>query len=151
MVGPYKAGVVSHATNDETAKNMVDPYKAGMVNHAMMNETMKITDTIFICHMCCIYRWRQIKNYRLAKKMPVRYITKVYMWSPFVLQLKFYLLHTAQMQFVLHSPQAQCSLRLPPWCCSICLVYWQVRLPYRAGACMPYVYLDCYVALVFCV
>ena len=47
------------------------------------------------------------------------------MWSPFVMQLKFYVLYTTQMQFMLYSSQAQCNLRLAPQCCGICLVAFQ--------------------------
>ena len=68
MVGPYKAGTVNHATNNEMVKNTVDSYQAGTVNHAMMNETAKITDTIFIWHVRCIYRQRQIKKYTFGQK-----------------------------------------------------------------------------------
>ena len=39
------------------------------------------------------------------------------MWSPFIMLLKFYLLHTTQIQFVLYSLQAQCSLTLTPRSC----------------------------------
>ena len=68
MVYPYQAGTVNYAMNNETAKNTVDPYQAGTVNHTTMNETAKITDTIFIWHVCCIYRRRQIKNYTFGQK-----------------------------------------------------------------------------------
>ena len=44
------------------------PYQAGMVNHATINEMVKITDTIFIWHVCCIQRRRQIKNYTFDPK-----------------------------------------------------------------------------------
>ena len=54
------------------AKNTVAPCKAGMVDHAMMNEMVKITDTIFIWHVHCIYRGRQIKNYTLGQKDAIK-------------------------------------------------------------------------------
>ena len=109
MVDLYQAGTANHATNNETAKNMVGPYQTGMVNHATMNETVKITDTIFIWHVSCIYRQR----------CDVTYITKkvdICTWLLFVMQLKFYLLCTAQMQFVLYSPHEVIqSTKNPKW------------------------------------
>ena len=39
------------------------------------------------------------------------------MQSPFIMLLKFYLLHTTQIQFVLYSLQVQCSLTLTPRSC----------------------------------
>ena len=39
-----------------------------MVNHTMMNEMVKISDTVFIGHVRCIYRQREIKNYIFGKK-----------------------------------------------------------------------------------
>ena len=60
-----------------TVKIIVILYKAGTVNHATMNEMAKITETIFIWHVRCIYRWRQIKNYAFGQKdIPCKIITK---------------------------------------------------------------------------
>ena len=55
------------------------------------------------------------------------------MWSPFIMWLKFYLLRTAQMQFVLCSLQAWCSLRLTHDAASVCLVPFFVRKTALAG------------------
>ena len=67
---PYQAGMISHATNNETAKIMVAPYQADTVNHATTNKMVKITNTIFVQHV----QWtpstiqRQIKNYTFGQK-----------------------------------------------------------------------------------
>ena len=49
----------------------------------------------------------RLRIIHLARKMRcVRYITKevdIYMWALFVMQLKFYILRTTQMQYVLTS------------------------------------------------
>ena len=66
------SNTISHATKNEITKNTVNPYLAGTVNHATMNETMKITDTIFIWHVHCIYKRKQIKNYTFGQKMPFK-------------------------------------------------------------------------------
>ena len=49
---PYQAGMVSHATNNETAKITVAPYQADTVNHATTNKMVKITNTI--CLACAV-------------------------------------------------------------------------------------------------
>ena len=47
----------------------------------------------------------RLRIIHLARKMPGCMIKKVYMWSLFIMQLKFYLLLTTQMQFMLYSLQ----------------------------------------------
>ena len=54
---------------------------------------------------------------RLARNIPGFMIKKVHVWSLFIVQLEFYVLHTAHIHFLLYSLQVQCSLRLTPQCC----------------------------------
>ena len=51
----------------------------------------------------------RLRIMHLAGNKKVGYIQR---WSPFIMQLKFYLLCATQKQFVLYSLQVQCSLRL---------------------------------------
>ena len=51
----------------------------------------------------------RLRIMHLAGNRKVGYIQR---WSPFIMQLKFYLLCTTQKQFVLYSLLVQCSLRL---------------------------------------
>ena len=115
---PYQAGTVNHVTNNETSKIMVALYYAGMVNHATRNKMIKITNTTFIVWLehwtPLIIQTKTERIIHLAGKTPNK---NSYMWSPFITQLKFYLLCTEQMQFMLYSLQVQCSLRLIPQCC----------------------------------
>ena len=77
-----------------------------------MNETTKLTDTMFAWYMqwtpLTIQTKRQIKNntVHLASKTPGYMIKKVYMWSPFIIELKFYLLHTTEIVHVVQSTGA---------------------------------------------
>ena len=102
------------------AKITVTAYQVGAVNHAKMNKTVKIADTMFAWHMQWISSTIQMKTdlriICLARESRLR--RYIYTWSPFIIQLKLYLLYTAQVQFVLYSVQVYCSLSwLVPQCC----------------------------------
>ena len=79
-----------------------------MVNHATMNGTVKITETIFIWHVYCIYRQRQIKKYTFGQKDAsyVRFIIKkldIYTRSPSIMQLNFITAHHINEVSIVHS------------------------------------------------
>ena len=63
-----------------------------MVNQAIMNKMVKIDDTMFVWYM----QWAP-STIQMKAKMPgyiIKKVHNVYSWSPFIMQLKFYLLHT---------------------------------------------------------
>ena len=92
-----------------------------MVNHGMMNTMAKITNKVASAvNATNITDKKSLSIIHLARKTPGYMIKKVYTWSPFIMQLKFYFLRTPQIQFVSYRHSAASGL--PQDTASICVV-----------------------------